>query len=146
MGVLRELVVPALFAVFWVVFYFETADMPRESVLFPHILMGVMAILAALMVLVQVRRGKARAPATSADNDEAGPRDLASQVKPALVVGLTAGYLVLFMVTNFLVSTTVFLAGSMVAFKVHWLKAAIIGLGFSFSLYAVFHLGFKIRL
>ena len=146
MGVLRELVVPALFAVFWGVFYFETADLPRESVLFPHILMGVMAILAALMILVEVRRRKALAPAANADDDEARPRDLASQVKPALVVGLTAGYLVLFMVTNFLVSTTVFLAGSMVAFKVHWLKAAIIGLGFSFALYAVFHLGFKIRL
>ena len=148
MGVLRELVVPVLFAVFWGVFYFETADMPRESVLFPHILMGVMAILAALMIVVEVRRGKApAAPANLPDDEEeARPRDLASQVKPALVVGLTAGYLVLFMVTNFLVSTTVFLAGSMVAFKVHWLKAAIIGLGFSFSLYAVFHLGFKIRL
>lgn len=147
MGVLRELVVPALFAVFWGVFYFETADMPRESVLFPHILMGVMAILAALIIIAEVRRGKARATAANAPaNDEARPRDLASQVKPALVVGLTAGYLVLFMVTNFLVSTTVFLAGSMVAFKVHWLKAAIIGLGFAFALYAVFHLGFKIRL
>ncbi len=147
MGILKELIVPVLFAVFWGVFYFETADMPRESVLFPHILMVVMPVLAALIFLVEVRRRKALgAPVKAPETDESRPRDLASQVKPALVVGFTAGYLALFMVTNFLVSTTVFLAGSMVAFRVHWLKAAIIGLGFSFTLYAVFHLGFKIRL
>ena len=148
MGVLSELLVPALFAVFWAIFYFETADMPRESVLFPHILMVVMPILAVPLILVEVRRRKARGAAANApdDEEEAVPRGLAGQVKPVLVVGLTGGYLVLFMLTNFLISTTVFLAGSMITFRVHWLKAAIIGLGFSFALYAVFHLGFKIRL
>jgi hypothetical protein len=147
MGVLRELLVPALFGVFWVVFYFETADMPKESILFPHILMGVMSVLAVLVIFVEVRRSKARTTVANApDDDEAQSHFLAGQGKPALMVGLTAGYLVLFMVTNFLISTTVFLAGSMVVFRVHWLKAAIIGLCFSFALYAIFHLGFKIRL
>ena len=148
MGVLSELLVPALFAVFWGVYYFETADMPRESVLFPHILMVVMPILAVPLILVEVRRWKARGVAVNAqdDEEETVTRGLAGQVKPAIVVGFTAGYLALFMLTNFLVSTTVFLAGWMVSFRVHWLKAAIIGFGFSFTLYAVFHLGFEIRL
>lgn len=148
MGVLKELIVPALFAVFWAIFYFETADMPKESVLFPHILMVVMPILAVPLILVEVRRAKERKAASDDPDDEekAIPGGLASQVKPALVVGLTGGYLVLFMLTNFLISTTAFLAGMMITFRVHWLKAAVIGLGFAFALYAVFHLGFKIRL
>jgi hypothetical protein len=147
-GFLKELLVPVLFAGFLAVLYFDTADLPKESVLFPHILMVVMPVFAGLMLLTEYRQRKARSLlANSADGDAAdAPRGWAFHARPMLVAGLTAGYLALFILTNFLIATSIFLVSSMLVFRVHWLKAAIIGVAFTGTLYAIFHFGFNIRI
>jgi hypothetical protein len=151
MGVAKELVVPALVAVFWVIYYVRTLDAPMESVLFPKFLMVVMPLLA-VMILVREYRN-VRSQDTTAGTKALGKGGetpwssmLRELEKPGIIVGSTAGYLVLFVLTNFLISTTVFLAVVMVLLKVPWTKAVIVAVAFAFTLYAVFGIGFEVQI
>ena len=151
MGVAKELVVPALVAVFGLVYYVRTLDAPMESVLFPKFLMVVMPFLAVLIMVREYRNVRAAGAArgtkeSGEDGERQWPSILEELKKPGIIVASTAGYLVLFALTNFLISTTVFLAVVMVLLKVPWLKAMIVAVVFAFTLYAVFGLGFEVQI
>ena len=146
MAILKEFLIPGLVFVFGAVYFVQTDCLPFETVLFPHFLMWLMPILAALILLAEVRRKAHRTD--EADETEENPEGstslLAELKKPGLLLAMCIGYVVVFSLTGFLVASIVFLVLTMILLRVHWLKSMVIATVFSLSLYLVFGVVFEV--
>ncbi len=145
MGVLKEAFVPLVVCVYWLVYFLSTRGLPRETTVFPYFLMVVMPLVGVMILIGEYRKTR------STDPKDAGKRRSLSEFavtlkNPAILYGLSVFYLILFIYTNFLISTTVYLTGTMMIFKEPWLKSAIIGVGLAVSLYVVFGVIFMVPL
>ena len=140
--VLKECIVPGLMLVFGVAYYFKTTGLPDETLLFPHFLMWIMPIFVGLMLLTSFRQK---------NKNEKEAKELSSlkhffiEIKgPALLIFMSAGYIVLFSLTGYLPATVAFTFLTMILLKVHWLQAIMVGTGFTLILYFVFAILFEV--
>ena len=145
MGVLKEAFVPLVVCVYWLVYFLTTRGLPRETTVFPYFLMVMMPIVAVMILIGEYRKTR------GTDPKDTGKRQSLTEFavtlrNPAILYVLSVLYLILFIYTNFLISTTVYLAATMLIFKEPWLKSAIIGVGLAVSLYVVFGVIFKVPL
>jgi Na+/H+ antiporter NhaD/arsenite permease-like protein len=145
-AILKEFLIPGLVFVFGAVYFVQTDGLPFETVLFPHFLMWLMPILAALILLAEFRRKAPRTDeADEAEENPDGPTSLHDELKkPGLLLAMCVGYVVVFSFAGFLVATIAFLALTMIALRVHWLKSMVVATIFSFSLYLVFGVLFEV--
>ena len=145
MGVLKEAFVPLVVCVYWLVYFLTTRGLPRETTVFPYFLMVMMPIVAVMILIGEYRKTR------GSDAKDTGKRQSLTEFavtlrNPAILYGVSVLYLILFIYTNFLISTTVYLTGTMLIFKEPWLKSAMIGVGLAVSLYVVFGVIFKVPL
>ena len=143
---IKELFVPAVVVGYGVAYYFTTNHLAEQSIIFPYFLLLLMPVFIVLIVVGEF--GKARA--AKADAPVAAGGSLADAVlvyrNPAILIGTASVYLLLFVFTNFLVSTIIYLFATMTILRVAWLKSAIIAAAFTFSLYYIFATLFAVPL
>ena len=93
-AIFKEFLIPGLVFVFGAVYFVQTDGLPFETVLFPHFLMWLMPILAALILLAEVRRKAHRTD--EADETEENPEGstslLAELKKPGLLLARKMKY------------------------------------------------------
>ena len=145
MGVLKEACIPLVVCVYWLVYFFTTRGLPRETTVFPYFLMVMMPIVAVMILIGEYRKTRGIDPKDTGKRQSLTEFAVALR-NPAILYGVSVLYLILFIYTNFLISTTVYLIGTMLIFKEPWLKSAIIGVGLAVSLYVVFGVIFKVPL
>ena len=143
MGVLKEAFVPLVVCVYWFVYFFTTRGLPRESTIFPYFLMVVMPLIAIMILIGEYRKGRG-SHIEETENKASFTNTVLSFKNPATLYVLSILYLVLFIMTNYLISTTIYLIGTMIVFKEPWRKSIVIGIGLSVSLYLVFGVLFKV--
>lgn len=132
-----ELIVPAAVALFGIVYVFDTLGLARQALYFPRTMMAVMLMLLPF-VLVEAWRRR-RAP-------EAETEESRSSLRKPLLVILTAFALVgLIAFLGYFPAAVVFLVGSLWLFGARPPEALVIGLAVPAALYALFVLGFGIR-
>ena len=138
---IKELFIPAVVVVYGISYYLATNHLAEESVVFPYFLLALMPLFIVLIVLGEYR--KARYAKAAEGDGTAGPEGASMDAvlvyrNPAILIGTAAVYLLLFVLTNFLVSTTIYLFLTMAILRVPWIKSAIIAAGFTFALYYIF--------
>ena len=108
--------------------------------------MWLMPILAALILLAEVRRKAQRTyEADETEEKPEGSTSLLTELRnPGLLLAMCVGYVVVFSLTGFLVASIVFLVLTMILLRVHWLKSMVIATVFSLSLYLVFGVVFEV--
>lgn len=141
---LGEVWVPIIVLVFGAAYYHATRELPDLSVAFPQFLMVLSLVLIVVILAIEWRKG-GNAPETAAQG-KSFTAALLTLRNPAIVLGSAVLYLVLFIATNFATATVIYLAGSMVALRVHWAKAIAIACGFTFGLYGVFGYLFEVQI
>ncbi|MDP6788213.1 MAG: tripartite tricarboxylate transporter TctB family protein [Rhodospirillales bacterium] len=138
---IKELFIPAVVVVYGISYYLATNHLAEESIVFPYFLLALMPVFIVLIVIGEYRKEK-DAKAAQGDGPIAVAGSLADAVlvyrNPAILIGTAAVYLLLFVLTNFLVSTTIYLFLTMAILRVPWIKSAIIAAGFTFALYYIF--------
>lgn len=110
-------------------FYWQTTSMLPDSALFPRMILGLFAILNAIMIVQGFRAGKdARAAFSFQD-----------VIIPLIVFLCIVAYVIIFKFIGYFPSTVIMLAGLMIAFKVrpYWLIAVII-IGYCAFIYFLF--------
>jgi hypothetical protein len=137
MPVLKEAFIPALTCLYGLVYFMTIQELPRESTVFPYFLMILMPFLG-IMILIGVYRKSRKAEEKPAAQGPSLFQFIVSLKNPAIIYGLSIAYLVVFIFTNFLISTAIYLTGTMIIMREPWLKALIIGVGFSVALWVVF--------
>ncbi len=141
---LGEVWVPVIVLVFGAAYYHATRELPELSVAFPRFLMVLSLVLIAVILAKEWRNGR-NAPDVGTQN-LSFTAALVVFRNPMIVLGSAVLYLVLFIATNFVIATVVYLTGSMVALRVHWANAIVIACGFTFSLYGVFGYLFEVQI
>jgi len=141
---LGEVWVPAIVLVFGVAYYHATRELPELSIAFPRFLMILSLVLIVVILAIEWRKGSNASGATAQESSFTSA--LVALRNPAIVLASAVLYLFLFMATNFAIATLVYLAGSMVALRVHWAKAVAIACGFTFGLYGVFGYLFEVQI
>ncbi len=132
-----ELIVPAAVVLFGVVYVVDTVGLARQALYFPRTMMAVMLMLLPF-VLVDAWR---RRGTPDIRTEESG----GSLRKPLLVI-LTAFALVgLIAIFGYFPAAVAFLVGSLWLFGARPPEALAIGLAVPAALYALFVLGFGIR-
>ena len=141
---LDELWVPAIVVIFGATYYAVTRGLPELSIAFPRFLMVLIALLAIVIVATELRRSHRR------DSSGAAARPLPQRVadlrNPALVFGTAVIYLALFVASNFVVATIVYLAGTMMVLRLRWSRAVVIAVAFTLGLYGVFGYLFEVQI
>jgi hypothetical protein len=143
MGVLKEAFVPLVVCIYWLVYYLTTKGLPKESTIFPYFLMVIMPFMAIMILIKEYRerRGVNPDPTKKRRSFE----EIALSYKnPAILYLLSILYLILFIFTNYLISTAIYLIGAMIIFKEPWHRSIVIGVGLAISLYVVFGVIFKV--
>ena len=145
----KELLIPAVVVAYGIAYYLATNRLAEESVVFPYFLLVLMPVFIVLIVAGEYRKAR-QAKASQGDVPSATEGSFADAVlvyrNPAILIGTASVYLVLFVFTNFLVSTTVYLFAAMTILGVRWLKSAIIAGAFTFALYYIFATLFSVPL
>jgi hypothetical protein len=146
-----ELLVPASVAGFGVAYFFNTQDLSRQTVFFPHTLMVVMAGLVAFVLVSEwaSRRSPTRGREAGAREPRGGPLDvrviLMSQRNPIFIIVSSGAYLALISLVGYFVATIAFISLSLLYFRVSLTRSLAIGLLFPGALFIVFVVMFGIR-
>lgn len=141
---LGEVWVPVIVLVFGVAYFHATRELPELSVAFPQFLMVLSLVLIAV-ILVKAWRAGGNTPDIEAQQLSLTEALLVFR-NPMIVFGSAVLYLGLFIATNYVIATLVYLTGSMVALRVHWAKSVAIAFGFTFGLYGVFGYLFQVQI
>ena len=103
-----------------------------------------MATFIAIMILIEEYRKLRGVKPDLTKNRQSFEEIALSYKNPAILYLLSILYLILFIFTNYLVTTTIYLIGAMIIFKEPWHKSIVIGVGLAISLYMVFGVLFKV--
>ncbi len=134
-----ELIVPAAVVAFGLVYFVDTTGLARQAGFFPRTMMAVMP---ALLLFVLVDAWRSRHTTGSIVDSEA--RESGSR-KPLWVILTAFAFVGLIAVLGYFPAAVVFVAGSLWLFGARPLEAAVVGVAVPAALYALFVLGFGIR-
>ncbi|WP_108662887.1 tripartite tricarboxylate transporter TctB family protein [Acuticoccus kandeliae] len=136
-----ELVFPAVILVLAVIYYFNTLGFSRQAVFFPHSMMVVMAVLAAVVLTKEYLDRRGRPAATGS-----GLASLGVTRNALLIFALSVAYYGLIIAIGYFIATGIFLLVSLFVFGVHRFVSIALALGFTGVLYLVFAVLFDIRI
>lgn len=135
---LGDLLIPTAGMLFAVTYYALTYDLPAESRVFPHF--AVVVILAfGSILLAQTFLGRAML-------DRGEPPSHGGRSRVPLLYGLTAGFVALFWLVDFLVASLVFLFVAQVLLGQPKIKSALIAAGVTAGFYGIFHTLLRVQL